>query len=382
MKIIIYHHSLVYVDGSKIWFQSFFGAWVKELANQFSEIGILAESAQNKTDHHDYLVESPNITIYSIGFKGTQSRGQRSNSIKKWGGKLSDVYDYLIIRGITPRQYEVYKAFKNIKGKAFLMVGSLVDSKPTFGFSKLDLLLWYLNKLRLVQLKIISRGAKIFANSPKIVDEFKDILDIKSEFVPTNTISGLDFLPFQFKGFRQIPELLFCGRVVQDKGIEELIKAVGDLKEQNFICVLKIVGNVSDTYKKKLDEQINRLKIDEYVSFEGFINFGERLLEYFRQADMYILPSWHEGFPHSIWEASCSCTPIITTNVGGIPGLVSEEEVMFIKPKSYTEISKAVITMLANPGNSKELVRNAYMLAQEYTIENCAAILKSKLINN
>ncbi len=382
-KIILHHHSLVYQEGDKVWFQSFFGAWVKELANHFSEVAILAESAATKTNQLDYLVQEPNVKIYSIGIKGTQSRAQRSKSIQKWGRELSSRYDYLLIRGITPRQYEVHTAFRKIPVRSFLMVGNLLDNIPRFGLSKMKMLLWFMHKLRFTQLRLISKKARVFANSPTVVNEFRDVLGIQSEFVPTNTISSKDFIPFRFKGFRQIPELLFCGRVIPAKGIEDLLNSVGELNNTNQPCKLKIIGGISDEYKRELDTLIAKLNIAKFISFEGFVKFGEPLLELYRAADIYVLSSfWQEGFPHTIWESSCSCTPVITTKIGGIPGVISAQEVMFVEPKSPAQITDAVKKLLVDPTKSEALVKNAYTLAQKYTVENCAAILKTKLMGS
>ncbi|MDO9374443.1 MAG: glycosyltransferase family 4 protein [Ferruginibacter sp.] len=377
MKIIIHHHSLVYQEGTKFWFQSFFGSWVQELSNHFEEVAVLVEMTTAKTEFQDYLVDSSQIRLYSIGYRGAQSKAQRTNSIKNWGKELSGKYDFLLIRGITPRQYEVYRAFTN--SKVFLLVGSLIDSKPQFGLSTLKILLWYLNKVRLIQLKLISKGAQMFANSPKIVNELDEILHTRSTFIPTNTISANDFIPIQFRGIQKVPKLLFCGRVVKDKGIEELIEAVSELKKRGLPCALKIVGGILPEYKTQLLQMIDRLEISELISFQGFVSFGNELLNFYREADIYILPSWHEGFPHSIWEASCSCTPVITTDVGGIPGLVSSDEVLFIRPKCALEISQAVFTLIENQSGVELRVENAYKLARSYSVENCARLLKDKL---
>lgn len=260
------------------------------------------------------------------------------------------------------------------------MVGSLKDNQPAFGISPQKMLVWYLHKVRIFQLRMISREAIIFANSPIIVEELKETLDIDAQFIPTNTIGNADFASPGFKGYRDIPELLFCGRIVEDKGIEELLKSLAELNQLGRVCRLQIVGSVSSAYKIDLEKQISALGIDHLVSFVGFVKFGKALLDHYRFADIYILPSWHEGFPHSIWEAACSCTPIITTKVGGIPGLVSEKEVVFIPAKQSGPITQAIMQLLSDRNKSDYFVNNAYHLAKKFSIENCGKILKTKIM--
>jgi glycosyltransferase involved in cell wall biosynthesis len=215
----------------------------------------------------------------------------------------------------------------------------------------------------------------MLANSPNTVTELKAYLKIESHFAPTNTIRQDDFVPLQFRHFRSKPEILFCGRVVRDKGIEELIAAVGLLKNEGLECVLRVVGKADPAYQCQLQGIASTYSVRQQVYFEGFIPFGELLLQYYRNADLYVLPSWHEGFPHSIWEAAASCTPILATPVGGIPGNVSEDEIHFIQPKNPEEIAKKIKYLLESPEKAYNKIEAAYKRALNYTVEECSSQL-------
>jgi glycosyltransferase involved in cell wall biosynthesis len=169
---------------------------------------------------------------------------------------------------------------------------------------------------------------------------------------------------------------------VKEKGIEELILSVEQLKKEGRFIYLKIVGSVKESYKKYLICLILQLGIENQVSFEGFIKFGNELLSLYRSSDIYILPSYHEGFPHSIWEASLTCTPIIVTKVGGIPGLVNDEMVYFIESKSVSSIVGAINHLLSDEIYSESLAQNIYRQCQKYTIEKCIEILKQTITEN
>ncbi len=379
-NILIHHHSLAFQEGNTFWLQSFFGAWVSEIAKHFDTVGVIAETTSVKENKLDYNIVASNIVLHSFGERGKMSRSERKSNIVSLGKKISSNYDYLIIRGITPRQFDIYSAFKRIPRKSFLLVGSLIDNKAKFGFSKLEIIVWFLSKIRILELKKISKASQMFANSPTVVDELKTVLNIDSEFVPTNTISINDFMEFKIKEFRPNPELLFCGRVIKEKGIEELIESVSELRKQGIFCSLRIIGPIIGDYKIHLEKMCIHLGVSDFVIFQGFVRFGTTLLEFYRKADIYILPSaWQEGFPHTIWESNSSCTPVITTRIGGIPGIISESEVCFINPKSVAEITNAVKLILSQKEYSNSLIKNGYYFAQKFTVENCVMKLNEKM---
>jgi glycosyltransferase involved in cell wall biosynthesis len=380
MKLLIHHHALVYHDKYGYWFPSFIGSWLNEISNQFEEVAFIGEVTANRIERQDFLVNKTNFKVLSYGTRGLDTSSQKKQRIIELGKQYSSHFSQLIIRGITPRQYLIYKSFKNVP-TAFLMVGSLSDSKPRFTFGYIAIVVWLFYYRRRFQLRLISKSAKVFANSPQVINELKHEMKIHADFVPTNTLQNSQFKYFEFRGFRTEPVLLFCGRVVKEKGIEELILAVKELKLSGLKIKLLIVGSVTKSYKAYLDKILLNEGIKDEVVFEGFKKFGDELLSFYKMADMYILPSYHEGFPHSIWEACSQSTPVLTTRVGGIIGLVSENEVFFTKVKSVLSLKNSIEFVLDNPMRAKQKALKAFELAQSYTIENCVYILKEKLLN-
>lgn len=378
LNLIIHHHALVYEDYQGFWFPSFIGSWINEITKQFGKVAFIAEMAKTKLENQDFLVVAPNLEIIPIGTRGQNSSREKNKKIHEIAEKYSNEYDQLIIRGITPRQYQVYKAFKKLPC-SFLMVGSIIDSKRKLKPDFKSILLWFIYYLRRFQLRLIAKNSLVLANSPQIVKEFKSEFGIEAQFVPTNTLQNSDFDNFCFRGFKPEPVLLFCGRVVKEKGIEELILAIAQLKKAGKVFRLQIVGSITDSYKGYLNNLIIKEGIHEKVSFEGFKKFGPELFSYYLSSDFFVLPSYHEGFPHAIWEASASCTPILTTRVGGIPGLVSNREVCFIETRSVESIVQSIEFLLKNPDVAAKMVKCALEKGKQFSIQNCVNILKKNL---
>ena len=373
MKLLIHHHTQAYVDKNGIWVQSFIGAWASEIAGNIDEVGLLLHTNSLKCEKLDYCISSSNVKLESLGEnKGWRNRIQRLRFIKK---KCESLYNYshLIVRGVTPRQLLVINS-SPIKNKFFLFVGCFNDAHNVKITDFQAMINLTMIKFRNYELKKISKQSLFAANSPTTVKELNKKFNVPAVFIPTNTISIKDFKKVQRKKstcFR----ILFVGRVIQDKGIEELISAFQKIKQihtkKNFI--LDIVGPISSYY---IEEMRNKYPQDfEKITFHGFIPFGDQLLGFYDKSDVYVLPSYHEGFPHTIWEAAARKLPIICTSVGGIPGLIDNSLVTFIEKKNVDSIINALDKVLAAAKEIENKVERIWRIANNNTVEKSAVKL-------
>jgi glycosyltransferase involved in cell wall biosynthesis len=377
-KIVFHHHANAFVDESgAIFLQSFIAKWINELAKHVEKIGLLLYTTNVQTNSQDVLLEGDNITLHSLGNRN-QNVFLRQRLIKNVCKQIEGEYNVLLIRGITPAQYTVWKNC-SIDKKVFLLVGSLMDSQPKLSLSRVGILTYLIYRLRIQQLNKMSKQGTLLVNSPKIISEVKRLMNKNAYFVPTNTISTTDIRPLHVKEIGRPVRLFFCGRVVKDKGIFELLKAVYILNNEGIACNLVIVGNVNNQMMTEIESLNYYNDISSQIQFVGYIKYGEELFNYYDSSDIYILPSYHEGFPHSIWESIAVSTPIIVTDVGGIRGIVNDEHVLFIKSHSSEEIVKGVKTIIWNIQESQLKVRQAYKLLEEYTVEKCATRLLQQI---
>lgn len=129
-------------------------------------------------------------------------------------------------------------------------------------------------------------------------------------------------------------------RLVKDKGIGELINAFKCIDNKNI--VLKICGDGPDSqYFRSLAKGENN------IEFLGYVN---EITEVLLNSDVFVHPTYHEGFGLSLVEAEMCCLPIIASNVGSIPEIVDHGiSGILIQPKDVNDLSKAIASMIANP---------------------------------
>ncbi|MFJ1813958.1 glycosyltransferase family 4 protein [Staphylococcus saprophyticus] len=142
----------------------------------------------------------------------------------------------------------------------------------------------------------------------------------------------------------------YIGRIVKDKGISELIKAFQKLQKLNYNVKLLIVGDFekADSISK---EEIDIIKNDNNIVW---VNRVENPVAYFNNMDIFVFPTYREGFGNVSIEAQLLKIPVITTNVTGARDTVINEKTGFIVEKNEVESIVEKIELLINDENYRE----------------------------
>ena len=174
-----------------------------------------------------------------------------------------------------------------------------------------------------------------------------------------------------------IIQLLVVSRLVSQKNIDSIIKAVKVTENENII--LNIVGDGSEINNLKL--LVKKYELDKKINFIGKIE-NTKLNEYLKNADIFIQASNYEGLPHSILEAINYEIPILSTEVGGCSVILNKGERGYIipMPVSEVEISEGIRKIINNKNEAKSKARLAKnYLNQEHNFNTNAEIYDEKI---
>lgn len=140
--------------------------------------------------------------------------------------------------------------------------------------------------------------------------------------------------------------LLYLGRIDLQKGLSELIDAIQIVRSRIEVkFTLNIYGNGLD--RLFLEKKVRELNLSDIVVFRGSVNTPEDVFTTYVNSDLYILPTYHEGFGRTLLEAMMAGTPIITTIVGGIPALMKSNYNCFeIQPRSVESIVDTLLIIM------------------------------------
>lgn len=140
--------------------------------------------------------------------------------------------------------------------------------------------------------------------------------------------------------------LVFLGRVEAEKGVAELIQAVSRLGAAHPEVELVLAG---DQPAEWAEAYARSLGVDGRLRFVGWVT-GERKAAVFYEANVFVLPSYHEGLPMSLLEAMAWGLPVVATAVGGIPDVVVQGRHGYLVPPRDTQaLTLALDRLLSDP---------------------------------
>ena len=227
---------------------------------------------------------------------------------------------------------------------------------------------------RPAKLKVIANGSSNGINSSffsrvKITDEV--VHSLRREL----GISAEDFV------------FIFVGRLVGDKGINELIEAFQQIKGK-FVKLL-LVGALESKLDPLKPESISAIDSNPNIISAGF---QKDVRPFFAVANVLVFPSYREGFPNVVMQAGAMELPAIVSNINGCNEIIVEGENGIIVPvKNVDAIQKAMDIMLINTElylkmkeNSRKMITDRYeqQVVWEALLDEYKRLLKEKGLNN
>ena len=154
---------------------------------------------------------------------------------------------------------------------------------------------------------------------------------------------GVDPQRFAPRPFRPSPgtfEILSVGRLVPAKGQYVLIAAVERLVKSTPNLRLRLVGDGPD--REGLERAIAAAGLGRHIVLEGSVN-QDRIRDFYRQADIFVLASFAEGIPVVLMEAMAMEIPCVSTFVAGIPELIrSDIDSILVPPSDSHALAGAI----------------------------------------
>ena len=163
--------------------------------------------------------------------------------------------------------------------------------------------------------------------------------------------------------------IVFAGHVLRTKGIFELVEACRNIPD----IKLEILGQCASEIRAELFETAGP-HASEWVNIRGNCSM-EQVLESMMRCDVFVLPTYTEGFPNVILEAmACGCA-IISTPVGAIPQMLEDEDGkkfgLFVEPKNPNALHDAIESLIDNDILKQEMRKNVRLrVSERYNIHS------------
>jgi glycosyltransferase involved in cell wall biosynthesis len=188
---------------------------------------------------------------------------------------------------------------------------------------------------------------------------------------------GLDLSRFKFRSRRapdaEPPVILSVARLVEKKGLSDLILAADILRQRGHGFQVEIVGD--GPLRQRLEAQVSQLGLNDRVRLLGPLPHDE-LCRAYQRVCLFALPCVvaadgdRDGIPNVLLEAMASGVPVVSTPISGIPEVIhSEREGLLVPPNSPARLAEALDRLLHSPQ-----LRERLALAARAKIESCFSI--------
>lgn len=141
---------------------------------------------------------------------------------------------------------------------------------------------------------------------------------------------------------------IYVGRLVKDKGVNELIKAFGEIEDKHENVKLLVVGGQDGTLDPLNDSTLEIIKTNKNIISTGYVR---DVRPYFSISDCMVFPSYREGFPNVVLQAAAMGLPCIVSNINGSNEVIEHKNNGFIIP---VKDDKAIYSEMAYVLNHKE----------------------------
>lgn len=152
---------------------------------------------------------------------------------------------------------------------------------------------------------------------------------------------------------------IFVGRLVGDKGVNELVDAFCKLYKKYSDARLLLVGPKEDGLDPLKPATYEKINNTVQITAVGPI-FGEKILNYYAVSDCFVLPSYREGFPNTVLEAGAMGLPSIVTDVNGSREIIVDGMNGFIIPfRNADALFDAMERMMIDNVAREKMSKNA-----------------------
>lgn len=237
-------------------------------------------------------------------------------------------------------------------------------------------------RLRTLTKRSIVRASKIFPNSFDTKRRFYEIFGESFKRKTRTIFPGVDLQLYPKNKTIQIINkkynlkdkklVIYVGRLDKEKGIEYLIKAARKIPAEIYI-----LGG--GDFKETLEKMVKELKLTN-VHFVGYLNKDsiKELREFYQRADVAVVPSTvKEALGLVILEAMACGTPVVASNIGGIPNIVKDGKTGFlVRPRASDDIAEKVNKILENEKLRADMSeRSRKLIEDRFTWEKAASAI-------
>ncbi len=319
---------------------------LEEIMNYGTKLDVLVPY-----DNHCETLKQMGINVIDVPFDRRSTNPIKDiklyNTYKKLIGKN---YDFGITYSIKPNIYGGM-ALKSKKIPYYINVTGTGSVFYKGGLLKMIIEVLYMPSSK--------KASGLFFENSNDRDVFVNAHLCKKENTYVFSGAGINTSEFPLEDYPTAhpKKILYIGRLMEEKGIEDLYPVISELNSKTSDVVFEFLGEFEDTYKDKFDKF---LKLDN-VNYYGYQN---NVKDYIKNASALVLPSYHEGMANVLLEAGAMGRPLITSDIPGCREAVDDTKSGYLfKVADSGDLSEKIKRFLSL---SNEEARKMGVLSREH----------------
>lgn len=374
MKLLVSSDAHIYrTKDGKYWTPKIYGYefWTRYL-QVFEEVRIVARMKEVEQFSRKWIrVDGPNIEVYGIPFyQGPKQLLKNYFSIQKVLKHVSDNCDAAVIRMPSQTSYMTYKKL----AKGIPVAGEIVyDPTDDVNDKSSGILMRAINKKISNQLSLFCKTVNgvSYVTEKTIQSHYPSRARIQGEsnkyfetYYSTITLTNEAYTkPRIFENVKSITVALSdVAMNTERKGERTLIKAIKLAKDRGYDIKAIIIGD--GTKKSEFMALSERYGVSDRIRFTGLLPTSDDVRAILLAADVFVFPTKAEGLPRGILEAMAIGMPVLSSPVGGIPEILSEE--CLFDPADAESYANKLCEFIDSPYLMNKLSQENYMKAQEF----------------
>lgn len=170
--------------------------------------------------------------------------------------------------------------------------------------------------------------------------------------------------------------ILYVGNLIPSKQVDRLIASFAKLRRLRALSRLVIVGGGPE--EKRLRRFVSELGLNGSVGFAGETGHTD-VAQWMRASDLLCLPSRMEGLPTVVVESLACGRPVVASEVGGIPSLLTKESGILVSPDAPEQLTAAIESALTKDWDVRRITSTVSRFARPGVRERWRAIYTSVL---
>ena len=345
----------------------------KALVKKGVKVDVLTTTAGNNKESMDAWVHNcikedgwchfDGVRVKYLDFVGYEHYNFSLQMVKEiW--KVIDNYDLVHITAVWNFPVLAGAFISLIKKKPYIISPRGIFHKEAFTSKSGLIKKFYFN---LFAKHYLQKAAAIHYTSQIEKEESEQLLKHKNSFVIPNgiqissiAISGKVIAPLTNKNY-----LLILGRIDRIKGFDLLLPAFANIIKKFNDLILVIAGDDNSPYAQEVRNMIEDMKINKNIIFTGQVT-GDDKWALYKNALMFVLPSYSENFGMSVVEAmACEC-PVVISNKIGIYKEVADNNAGIIVNTTAESVEEGILKLLNDEKLRKTISYNGKAMVEKF----------------